>query len=757
MQHRLFLLFCVGASLICGCAGPGHESYKIGLELEKQNRLEESYCLLEEAVNQSMGSSEYSEACLRVKEGLISQHLKKANGLLETTPLTFGHLQQASGSVEKALKLDPAKKEVVKLKETITGRINEMILAAEKLNKSATAAVEGKEWKYAIDKLKEVQGFYPDYPGLSDRLATTVNQAVAYYLNEAETMRSDDDFAGAIDMLVLGKEIDPANLRIEQTLSELTLLNTPETYLTKAAEFARQSEWVKTAKLIRRAKELNPGADMIARLEKLQSDGVAFFHEKSLSHFKEGDIYSSYDYMASALSLKDDLKQDPRYGEFLGKLIAALEERGDSYENAGRLGNSLMWYEKAHKLAGGGQRGIYPKIQAARDKIKQRVVKKIAVMDFSSPVGNQDAGRLVTDSLLSNLTKNASGDVKIFARDVLGALLKEIELGQAGLYDIQSAKKAGKLKGTDILIFGSVNQCSVEKSVEDGQKMVNAVVGKKSIINPAYQAWAAVHPEPSKKELEQAPPQIIEEEVREIVKYKVATHRKNANVVISFRLIDVEEGEVVLSKKLANNEIAQDTYSEGVDFANIPFKELTLPSDSALLEQVMEKTIAELGYGVLSRFQNLQVVYSDSAQMLKKRGEYEKSIEKFVDAMLVEEVKNVATDISENSRKEIERLLKTVCLEKVAAEKAAAEAAAKEAALQRVSDLANSGAPPVRTELPVQEPAPGPDAKPALEPVAKPALEPNPQPAQGALPAEVPLEVDAATAAPQKDAGKETL
>ena len=91
-----------------------------------------------------------------------------------------------------------------------------------------------------------------------------------------------------------------------------------------------------------------------------------------------------------------------------------------------------------------GRREILSKTQALKDIIKQKVVKRLLLW-ISPPSNSPDAGRVMTDSLLSYLTKNSSGDVKILKRRP-GALLKEIELGQAGLYDIESAKKAGKLK-----------------------------------------------------------------------------------------------------------------------------------------------------------------------------------------------------------------------------------------------------------------------------------------------------------------------
>jgi hypothetical protein len=230
-------------------------------------------------------------------------------------------------------------------------------------------------------------------------------------------------------------------------------------------------------------------------------------------------------------------------------------------------------------------------------------------------------------------------------------------------------------------------------------KMVNAVVGKKSVPNPAYQVWTAVHRTPTDEELRRAPPVTMEEEIREIVRYKVATQKKTATVSVSFRVIDVEEGEVVITKTLKNKKDVMDTYSEGVEFANIPFKELKLPADSEILEQVVEAAISELGYGVLSRFQNLQILYTNNAEMLKKKGDLESAIEKYVDAIHIEEVKNISTQISENARREIEQDLKLISTEKAAADKAVADkAAADKATADKLSDSAHLEKPVEKVE-----------------------------------------------------------
>jgi hypothetical protein len=78
------------------------------------------------------------------------------------------------------------------------------------------------------------------------------------------------------------------------------------------------------------------------------------------------------------------------------------------------------------------------------------------------------------------------------------------------------------------------------------------------------------------------------------------------------------------------------------------------------LEKVTQDVVAELSLEVVSRFQNLQMQYFNNADGLKKRKEYEKAIEKYIDAVHLEELKNISSPLSEKSRVEIDEVLKRI-------------------------------------------------------------------------------------------------
>lgn len=640
-----------------GCVATGKESFDLARELERQNRLNEAVSLYEDALAKEPDNRNYKNALLDTKALLVKRHIDNARSLAGAKPLSLDNLKKAQNEADKALRYSQDNVEAKQLSAYIKKQMDGLIKSAELLYSAASKTMETNDWAAAVSKLREINTLYPNYLDTQIKLAKAENYGMAYYMLEAEKFGRADDWASAIKMLALAKGIQHNNIEIAVRLKDAQAKHTPDYYLMKAEDAAKGNDWDTAMKFVDKARASSMFGISSPKLDLLSRQASGYFAAKAEESLAAKHIYGAYAAIASAVSLSPETASEQKTTETINELLQAMIAKAEAYEAAGRLGNAYVWYGKASKLMR-GNRGIAAKVQKIKDKIRQRVVKKIAIMDFTPPSNNADVGRVMTDSLLSYLTKNSTSDVKILARDVLGAILREIELGQAGLYDIESAKKVGKLKGTDVFIFGSVLLYSIEKNVDEGFKSVNAVVGKKAIPNPAYQSWAASHPRPTDAELSMAPKQFLEEEIRETIRYKVATHKKTASANVSFRVIDVEDGEVVITRMLKNKKEAEDTYSEGVDFAGVPYKAVKLPSDTELFEQVIDATVAELGYEVLSRFQNLQLHYYNSAELLKKKGDFERAIEKYIDVIHVEELKNIHSPVSEDASKEVENLFK---------------------------------------------------------------------------------------------------
>lgn len=654
------ILLVVGmVILLTGCNNPGKESFELGRQLDRQGRIDEAVTLYEDAIAKEQDNQEYLSTLASARSRLSARFIEQGRKYLQVTPQVYEQLRMAQTDLEKALKVDPANGEAKGLAEDIRNRMDAMLKRAEELYSASGKAVEQKDWVQAVNRLREIRGFYPGYLDLITKLPQIEGDAVTYYLKQAEQQRGDDNLDGMVQSLETASAIQPENLQIANLLRETRGKNTASAWLAKAEQEAKQQKWQRSAQFLQKSVNLNPDQQLQGRIAELRRQGGEKMLQQATLQLNKKQLFSAWQSMQTGQQFSPELMKGGEATSLRKQLAADMAYRAQEFETAGQIGNACYWLDLSTRIYL-SERATLQHLQGLKEKLRQRVVKKIAVMDFSPPANSVDAGKLVTDSLLSYMTRNASSDVKILARDVLGAIIKEIEFGQAGLYDIETAKKTGKLKGTDIFIFGSVLQYNVEKNAEEGSKMVNVVVATKQVPNPAYQSWLLSHPSPNEKELALAPPTLIKEEIRETVKYKVGSQKKTASVALSFRVIDVESGEVVITTTIKSRKEAEDKFSEGVEFADIPFDPLELPPDAVLLEKAVDESISELGRLVLSRFQNRQASYLQAAELLSKKNGGDQVVERYMDAIASEEVKLVSTQVTTQARAGIEQHLLAV-------------------------------------------------------------------------------------------------
>jgi curli biogenesis system outer membrane secretion channel CsgG len=586
--------------LLWGCATPGQLSFNQAQEFLQQNRLEEAITRLEQAIVLEPKQLEYKKA------------LEEAKALLEKR------------------------------------RLEEKQRRADRLSTEAGKTEAAGDWVQTVRIYREIKSFYPDRPDLAARLTRAETQGLSYYRKNADKAKVTEDWGEVARNLTPAREIAPEQPDVIAGLKEAGEKDNPTYYLSRVENLSRQNAWDRALVFIRRADAADRDGANAPQILSFKLAAAQFYVNRAGKEPRR--LYPAY----ATVMMLNDAKDDPQARVLTDQLLLLMYTQAEAYETSGQIGNAYAWYDRV-SLMQPEYKGVFTKLQNIKDRLRERVVKKIAVMDFTSPTSNAEAGRIVTDSLLSFLTTNATSDVKILARDVMGAILKEIEMGQSGLYDIESAKKAGKLKGTDVFIFGSVLQYSVEKQTSEGQKTTNIVVSQKSVPNPSYQMWLMTQKgSPTEKDMKNAPPPTIQEEIRETVKYKVGTEKKRAFIRISYRLIDVEGGEVIVTKNLQKVKEVSDDFSEGIAMANIPYDPLQIPADTELLDQVTQEIVSDLGKQVIEYFSSPQTLYVRTGEALVKKREYEKAVEKYVDAIILEEMKNITGPLSTRITQEIE-------------------------------------------------------------------------------------------------------
>lgn len=622
----------------CVVTPPGGASYQQGQQLLGRKDLDAAIASFEAAVAADPENESYREAL---------ENAREARGLPEKDQRTYGELQLAKAELEQRLKSAPANPE----DKVNLGAVN---FRMRKLDRKAAAAVaaaardaEGARWMEAVRALKEANSFHAGYPGLSDRLNQAETKGTAYYLGEAEKCRAAEDWPRLVEALTFAQALSPNKPDIAAALTDAKNRQNPDFFLGRAEAFAQQGSPEKMLPLLRAAAALNPTASSAQRLRLLSLQAAAFYTRGAGSDPRR--VFPAYSALALALRFGDRADAEAS----IDQVAALMYKRAESYQTQGLPGNALVWYEKLAQLSP-DYKDVFARTQSVKDQMLERVVKKVAVMDFTSPAANADAGRILTDSLLSYLTNPEYSMLKILARDVMPSLLKEIEMGQTGLYDLQSAKKAGKLKGTDYFIFGSVLQYNVEKTASEGYK-TQSIGGAKGPTAGVAAPRTAVRR--GGRTVRVAPnTTAAPAETGETVRYKVATEKKNAFIKVSFRLIDVEEGEVVTAQTLKGEREVSDDYSEGVASAGIPYDPLQMPSDTELLDQAAQDVVAQLGKAVLAHFENPQGISIKAAVAMVKKREYEKAIERYAEALRMEEMRGTDTTTAQAWR-EIDNLL----------------------------------------------------------------------------------------------------
>jgi curli biogenesis system outer membrane secretion channel CsgG len=596
-------ILCVILFMLSGCATPGQESFNQAQEFLKQNRLEEAITRLEQAITQEPDQTEYKKTLLETKALLEKRRLEGLNR------------------------------------------------RAEPLLAEAAKAEATNEWVLSVRKLREVRSFHPTHPDLAARLTKAETQGLSYYQKGADKATATEDWGDVVRYLAQAQEIAPDQPSVAAGLKEAREKDTPTYYLSRSESYSRQNAWDRVLIFLSKASAVDKDGTKARPILSLNLAAAQYYMNRATKDKRR--LYPAY----TSVSMMMVAKEDPQVRVLVDQLLSMMYTQAEAYEKAEQVGNAYAWYDRVNRIHP-EYKEVFTKLQILKDRLRERVIKKIAVMDFTSPTSNAEAGRIVTDSLLAYLTTNATSDVKILARDVMGAILKEIEMGQAGVYDIESAKKAGKLKGTDIFIFGSVLQYNVEKQTSEGQKMANVVVAKKMVPNPSYQMWLMSQKGTASDP--NAPPATIEEEIRETVRYKVGTEKKRAFIRVSYRLIDVEGGEVIATRNLQKVKEVSDDFSEGIPQANIPYDPLQIPADTELLDQVTQDIVTDLGKQVLGYFSSPQTLYMRTGETLAKKRDYEKAVEKYIDAITLEEMKNITGPLTTRANQEIDSMMNTL-------------------------------------------------------------------------------------------------
>ena len=193
------------------------------------------------------------------------------------------------------------------------------------------------------------------------------------------------------------------------------------------------------------------------------------------------------------------------------------------------------------------------KQEEAYKKLRQEKLKRVAVIEFEDNSYQYDLGTRTTGFLISDLLSLDPDFLEIVEREKLSTILKEQKLQSSGLITSSTAQEIGNLVGADYLLVG---------------KVISGEVSRDKVTDV-----------------------LTKEEGEEVEKIRV---EKEAYVEVLFKLVNVADGSVVVSKSFEETENYHESYFE--DETEI------ITSDEKLLNRVLKQVTARFSNIIVKKY-----------------------------------------------------------------------------------------------------------------------------------------------------------
>jgi len=650
-MKRKGLLLAVFISLvfILGCVG-GQENFNTGQELSKKGRWGDAIGFYEKALKENPNNKEYLQALTKAKKELALVYYKKVKGFLEDNPdPSFQELNRIVKEIDRAYNLDPQNKPIATMSSDLVKRKDDLLANIKSLYTQADSHMANEEWTNAIGKLRRVKKLFPGYEETEDKLAKAEEKATQIFYKQGIEFSKEEDWRMAVNAFKAVVDIDPNYYDIQQLYETAQANNSIDYFINKGEEAIGLRNWDRAFFLYGKALEYEPDNEqLVKRVESLKLKGGEAHFDKAMKFSSQRKLTRAVEELLTSMKYSPSLVDSRFYKNFINSLCQKLDQRSDVYIELKKWGNALVWLQKLDSINPDYEE-LFHKLQLVKDKIKKRIRKSIAVFDFSYPIKNKDAGRIIASKLVTFLCKNASGDLKIIERENLQSILKEMQLGQTGLVDIDTAKRVGKMRGIDTFILGDVLHFSSKSKNYPSSNTVRVQIDTRTESNPAFERWRIVHSHPTEEEMKTAPPMKIEKPVYKLFTYETGKTKIMSFVEIAYKLVDTMTGENIFANTISGKLGKQDNYHHGIPAANIKEDPLELPTEVEILNELTNQKVSEVGLSILKHFQSLELVYFNEGEKQYKRRRYEEAIESYTDVIFDENLKGISSPISQKS------------------------------------------------------------------------------------------------------------
>ena len=659
---RRYVLAALVLSALAGCqsTGKGKKEFDVSQQLAAAGNYAEAIAYLQQAIAKEPDNKQYAAQLSNMRLKASQDLLGQAQALLNAASVDINAIDKAESLVNEAKQFSPTLPAIGELEAKISTSRTALIDEVKEKYSEALALIDRQDWVRANLTLQQVQKLYPNFEASVPLASRIKTEGTRDYLLQAKKAFVNYEFEDAKLAARKASMLDPTNAIAKKMAADADSKNTPVFFKNLAAESADIQNWSLVEFACDKVLAMS-GDDQDCRTWK-----VTAVEKQVDEKVLEGTRLLQQGYIARAVKLSIEIDEatggalPPRAAALRNAVVSRAEDIAIEYMDNGNYGVAWYMYELIGKLDP-LMEGLFEKSRDVQDKIRERVIKSIAVFDFKSPSYNMDAGGLIAGKLISNLFNNASKDINILERENLKSILEEMKLGQIGVVSEDTAKEMGRLYGIDVAIMGSVLLFKVDQTRSESAETVRYQVGQEIQDNIDFLNWKALNPNPKKDELQSAPQAKIMVPVYAEKEYTVTKAKKVGFIEISYRIVDVSTGQNVSVDTIRSRLVKEDEGNDGVKDANVPYDPLEIATDTEMLQLMADQVVEDLSRKVLQPLRNREVGYFEQGEeFLLRRKEPIAALEQFINAMFDEKVKsNINSPISSKIDGYVEQIIDT--------------------------------------------------------------------------------------------------
>jgi curli biogenesis system outer membrane secretion channel CsgG/tetratricopeptide (TPR) repeat protein len=653
---RIGLLAAV-TLVVVGCAA-GVADFERGKGLAGEQKWDEAIRAYEAALAKEPNNAEYRVALAQVRSAAAQAELRGATaaaGGLSQLP----EVDRGLAAVQRALRYDPDHRPSRDFQASLQQRRAALVREVERLLTAGRAAAQREDWPVAEQSAIRALAIDPTNAVAAQQRQEAIRGGVDRSLRLAAQAEAAEEWREAARHIEEALARDPNNEAIQARLRTAQQRDSLAYYLGRAGQLESEGQMEKAFGFLRIAGKYW-GSDVRVReaTERVAREGRRKYYQEALRRAENDDwgkVYAALSQSVQAFGLSASVESGLR--PLVRELTAKLYDRALEFENQKLWGNTYLWFRSLLQVDP-VYRDVANKVEQIREKLMDRATVKIAVLDFEPPRSAPDAGSIVSGSIVTNLFKIGRRDFKVIEREALQSIIKEISIGQAGVLDVETAKEIGKIAGIDVILVGRVLQYKVDQNEAEGRKTVTVQVGSQAIANPAYSVYLTAVKDGRKKPTDPAPPETLQQPIHQLFSYKVGTVTAVGYVSVSFRLVGVERGEILLAEKIDEQETFKQDFSEGVDAAGIQAVAKNVPIPTEVLNRVTEQTVQKIVQLVGKHYASRQSYYLETGRELQRRRQFTRAVEEYMNCIASADLEKTGEQFAGLARDHIEELLR---------------------------------------------------------------------------------------------------